>query len=78
MKNINMYLKNGRRSDLRRKDKKKALKVTFWDSDSESEVDSTNMCFMVQGDDPLEVNSESNLEEHEQLPYDDLALCCEE
>ena len=73
-----MYLKNGRRSDLGRKGKKQALKAIPWDSDSKSEVDSANMCFMVPGDDLLEVNSESNLEEHEQVSYDDLALYCEE
>ena len=36
------------------------------------------MYFMIQGDDPLEVNLESNLEEHEQLSCDDLASYCEE
>ena len=49
IKNINIYLKNGRRSDQRRNGKKKAMKSTSWDSDSESEVVSTHMCFMVQG-----------------------------
>ena len=34
------------------------------------------MCYMVQGDDPLEVNSESELDEHDNMSYDDLALLC--
>ena len=33
-----------------------------------------NMCYMVQGDDPLEVNSESELDEDVDMPYDELAL----
>ena len=46
------------------------MKVTTWDSDSEFERDddSTHMCFMIQGDDHLEVNSESNLD------FDDLSM----
>ena len=52
IKNVNMYLKN-KRSDLRRKEKKKAMKAITWDSDSESKDDSAHMCFMVQGVTPL-------------------------
>ena len=29
---------------------------------------------MVQGDDPLEVNSESNLDEDDDMSYDDLTV----
>ena len=54
------------------------MKVTTWDSDSESEDDSMHMFFMVQGDDPLKVNSESDFDEDDKLSYDDLAICCEE
>ena len=52
-----------------------AMKATTWDSDSESkrEEDSTHICFMVQGDDSLEVNSESDFDEDDKLSYDDLA-----
>ena len=33
---------------------------------------------MVQGDDSLEVNSESDLNEDDKLSYDDLSMCCDE
>ena len=41
------------------------MKARIWDSDSESddEVDSAHICFMVQGDDPLEINSESHFDD---------------
>ena len=32
------------------------------------------MCYMVQGDDPLEVNFESELDENVEIPYDELTL----
>ena len=57
VKNMNMYIKKERRSDLRRKSKKKIMKATTWNSDSESDHNFVHMCFMVQGDDLLEVNS---------------------
>jgi len=59
-----MYHKNERRSGPIRKSKIKAMKITTWDTDSgsESEDDSAHMCFVVQGDDPLDVNSKSNLD----------------
>ena len=40
------------------------MKITTWDTESESksEDDSAHMCFVVQGDDPLDVNSKSNLD----------------
>ena len=34
------------------------------------------MCYMVQGDDPLEVNSDSKFDEDIDMSYDDLALLC--
>ena len=43
VKNINMYLEKERRSDPRRKGKKKAMKVTTWDSNNESEDDSARV-----------------------------------
>ena len=49
VQNINMHLKNGRRSDPKRKGNKKTLKTISWDSDSESEVDSANRYFMSKG-----------------------------
>jgi len=64
MKNMRrIYHKSERRSDPRSKGKMKAMKVTTWDSDSgsESENDFAHICFMVQRDDPIEVNSKSNL-----------------
>ena len=56
-----MVYKSERRSDPRWKAKKKAKKATTWVSDSEFEYGSTHICFMFQGDDLLEVNSESEL-----------------
>jgi len=48
VKNINVYLKNERGV--------KEMKATTWDSNSESEADSAHMCFIVQGNDPLDQN----------------------
>ena len=45
-------------------------------SDSDDGRTTSNMCYMVQGDAPLEVNSESELDEDDNIPYDDLALLC--
>ena len=39
------------------------------ESDSDDESDAFNMCYIVQGDDPLEVNFESELEEDIHMPY---------
>ena len=49
------------------------MKASNWDSESESKKgdDSTRMCFMVQGDDPLEVHSESHLDN---LSMDEIVL----
>jgi len=44
------------------------------ESDLDEESDTSNMCYMVQGH-PLEINSESELNEDDNIPYDDLALC---
>ena len=38
-------------------------------SDSDNESDASNICYMVQGDNPLEVNSEFELEEDIDMPY---------
>ena len=58
--------------------KKKAMNSTTRDlnNESEREDDSVHMCFMVQGDDPFEVNSESDLTEDDKLLYDDLVKYC--
>ena len=37
-----------------------------------------NMCYMIQGDDPLEVNSDSELDEDVDMSYDELALFCQQ
>ena len=47
-------------------------------SDSDDGSDASNLCYMVQGDNPLEVNSESELEEDVNLSYDELALFCQQ
>ena len=44
------------------------------ESDSDDGSDAFNMCYMVQGDDPLEVNSESEVDEDIDMPYMNL-LC---
>ena len=36
------------------------------------------MCYMVQGDNPLEVNFESELDEDVDMSYDDLASFCQQ
>jgi len=41
-------------------------------SDSDDGSNASNVCYMVQGDNPLEVNSESELEEDVDMPYDEL------
>ena len=43
-------------------------------SDSDVEINASNLCYMVQGDNPLEVNSESELEEDIYMSYDNLHL----
>ena len=46
------------------------------ESDSDKGSNTSNMCYMVQEDDPLEVNFNSELDEKVDVPYDDLALFC--
>ena len=41
-------------------------------SDSDEGSATSNMCCMVQGDDPLKVYSGSELDDNDQMPYDDL------
>ena len=46
---------------------------------SNSDVGSgtSNVCYMVQGDNPLEVNTESELDEND-MSYDELACFCQQ
>ena len=46
-------------------------------SDSDDASDASNICYMVQGDNPLEVNSESELEEDVDMSYNELASFCQ-
>ena len=39
--------------------------------------DASNVCYMVQGDSPLEVNSESELYEDVDISYDELVSFCQ-
>ena len=48
------------------------------ESDSDNRSDAFNMCYMFQGEDPLEVNSDSELDEDVDMPYDELALFCQQ
>ena len=43
-------------------------------SDSDVESEASNIYYMVQGDNPVEVNSESELDEDVDMSYDELAL----
>ena len=47
------------------------------ESDSDEGSDASNTCYIVQGDDPLEVYFESELEEDIDKPYDELASFCQ-
>jgi len=44
------------------------------ESDSDDGSDASNMCYMVLGDDPLEVNSESKVDGDVDMPHDELAM----
>ena len=44
--------------------------------DSDDESATSNMCYMVQGDDHLEVNSDSEFDKDVDISYDKLALLC--
>ena len=46
-------------------------------SDSDVESEASNVCYMVQGDRPLEVNTESELDEDVEMSYDELASFCQ-
>ena len=46
-------------------------------SDSDDGSATSNMCCIVQGDGPLEVNSDSELDEEVEMPYNDLASFCQ-
>ena len=46
-------------------------------SDSDVGSDISNMCYMVQGDNPLEVNTESELDD-EDMSYDELTSFCQQ
>ena len=45
-------------------------------SDSDVGSETFNICYMVQGDNPLEVNTESELEEDDDMSYDELESFC--
>jgi len=47
-------------------------------SNSDDGSDASNLCYMVQGDNPLEVNSESELEEDVDMSYNELASFCQQ
>ena len=49
------------------------------DKESDSDEGSTtfNMCYMVQGDERLEENSDSEADDNNEVPYNDLALFCQ-
>ena len=47
-------------------------------SDSDDGSDASNIWYIVQGDNPLEINSESELDEDVDMPYDELALFCQQ
>ena len=46
------------------------------ESDSDDGSATSNICYMVQRDDPLEINSDSELDDND-MPYDDLASFCQ-
>ena len=45
----------------------------FKESDSDEGSNTSNMCYMVQRDDSLEVKFDSELDEDVEIPYDELA-----
>ena len=47
-------------------------------SDSDVGSEASNVCYMVQGDNPLEVNSQSELEEDVDISYDELESFCQQ
>ena len=51
-------------------------KQYYMGSDSDVGSDASNTCYMVQGDDPLEINSDSELDDDVDMLYDELAMFC--
>ena len=47
-------------------------------SDSDVRSEASNVCYMVQGNNPLEVNTESELEEDVDMSYNELASFCQQ
>ena len=45
---------------------------------SDSDVDACNLCYMVQGDNPLEVTTESGVDEDVDMSYDELTSFCQQ
>ena len=46
-------------------------------SDSDVGSDASNVCYMVQGDNPLEVTTESEVDEDVDMSYNELASFCQ-
>ena len=47
-------------------------------SDSDVGSEASNVCYMVQGDNPLEVNTESELDDEDNnMSYDELSTFCQ-
>ena len=53
-------------------------KQYYTGSDSDVGSEASNVCYMVQGDNPLEVNSEFKLNEDVEMSYDELTLFCQQ
>ena len=53
-------------------------KQYYMRSDSDDGCDASNICYMIHRDNPLEVNSESELDEDVDMSYDELALFCQQ
>ena len=47
-------------------------------SDSDVGSDASNVCYMVQGDNPLEVTTESEVDEDVDMSYDELTSFCQQ
>ena len=52
-------------------------KQYYMGSDSNDGSATSSISYMIQGDDPLEVNSESEVDEDVDMPYDELAMFCQ-
>ena len=53
-------------------------KAILCESDSDDGSNASNICYIVLGDNPLEVNSKSELDKDVDMPYDELALFCQQ